>query len=101
METGQIAFVDDLANVVPAVLTLAMLGVPLKNWDIYVEPVHAAVYTPPDSPDQARIQQGREAMRADMVGQLAEIRANPRPGMINPLPQSQTIAATPPAHQLL
>jgi len=42
---------------VPAVLTLAMLGVPLKNWDIYVEPVHAGVYTPPDSPDQAADQQ--------------------------------------------
>ncbi len=101
IETGQIDFVDDLANVVPAVLTLAMLGVPLKNWDIYVEPVHAAVYTPPDSPDQARIQQGREAMRADMGGQLAEIRANPRPGMINALAQAQIIGATPPDHELL
>jgi len=31
IESGQIDFVDDLANVVPAVLTLAMLGVPLAN----------------------------------------------------------------------
>jgi cytochrome P450 len=40
IESGRIDFVDDLANIAPAVLTLAMLGVPLRNWDIYVEPVH-------------------------------------------------------------
>ena len=33
IETGQIDFVDDLANVVPAVLTLAMMGIPLKQLD--------------------------------------------------------------------
>lgn len=31
IETGRIDFVDDLANVVPAVLTLAMLGVPSRS----------------------------------------------------------------------
>jgi cytochrome P450 len=52
IEAGSIDFVDQLANVVPAVLTLAMLGVPLSKWRIYNEPAHASVYTPPDSPDQ-------------------------------------------------
>jgi cytochrome P450 len=101
IETGQIDFVDGLANIVPAVLTLAMLGVPLKNWDIYVEPVHASVYTPPNSPDIARIQQSRLAMRDDMLLQLAEIRANPRPGMINALAQAQILGTTPPDAELL
>ena len=101
IESGQIDFVDDLANVVPAVLTLAMLGVPLANWDIYVEPVHASVYTPPNSPDMARIQQSRIAMRDDMFRQLAEIRANPRPGMINALAQAQILGATPADGELL
>jgi cytochrome P450 len=101
IETGEIDFVDDLANIAPAVLTLAMLGVPLKNWDIYVEPVHASVYTRPGSPDMARIQQGRIAMREDMFGQLAQIRANPRPGMINALTQAQILGATPPDAELL
>ena len=67
IETGRIDFVDDLANIVPAVLTLGMLGVPLKNWDIYVEPVHASVYTPPNSPDMPRLQAmpDRHARRHD------------------------------------
>lgn len=37
IESGRIDFVDDLANVVPAVLTLAMLGVPLNKWAMYNE----------------------------------------------------------------
>jgi cytochrome P450 len=101
IETGRIDFVDDLANIVPAVLTLAMLGVPLKNWDIYVEPVHASVYTPPNSPDMPRIMQSRIAMREDMNRQLAEIRANPRPGLINALAQAEINGTVPPDPELL
>jgi cytochrome P450 len=101
IETGEIDFVDHLANIVPAVLTLAMLGVPLKNWDIYVEPVHASVYTPPNSPDQARIQRGREAMRDDMALQFAEIKANPRPGMINALANAEIVGSPPPEYEVL
>ena len=78
IETGRIDFVDDLANVVPAVLTLAMMGIPLENWSIYVEPVHAAVYTPPDSPDMARVRDRQIEMYQDMLGQLAAIRENPQ-----------------------
>jgi cytochrome P450 len=89
IESGRIDFVDDLANIVPAVLTLAMLGVPLENWDIYVEPVHAAVYTPPDSPDIERVRQTQLAMYQDMFGQLTEIRANPRPGLIDALARAE------------
>jgi cytochrome P450 len=101
IETGRIDFVDDLANIVPAVLTLAMLGVPLKNWDIYVEPVHASVYTPPDSPDMPRIQRGRIAMRQDMSDQLAEIKANPRPGMIDALARAQINGTAPDDMELI
>ena len=35
IETGQINFVNDLANMMPAVLTLALMGIPLKHWAIY------------------------------------------------------------------
>ncbi len=85
IETGRIDFVDDLANIVPAVLTLAMMGIPLKNWTIYCEPTHASVYTPPDSPDLPRVRQRQMEMFRDLVAQLAQIRASPRPGMIDAL----------------
>ncbi|TDC85093.1 cytochrome P450 [Actinomadura sp. 7K507] len=85
IETGRIDFVDDLANVVPAVLTLALLGAPLKDWDIYCEPIHALVYTSPDSEDFPRVRQLLYRMGERMLGTVHDVRADPRPGLINEL----------------
>ena len=85
IESGRIDFVDDLANIVPAVFTLAMLGIPLKKWNMYSEPVHAAVYTPEHSPDIERVTAMHREMGLDMVNNMIEIRANPRPGIVNGL----------------
>ncbi|PAK24169.1 cytochrome P450 [Streptomyces sp. alain-838] len=83
IETGRIDFVDDLANVVPAVLTMAMLGLPLADWVVYSEPMHASVYTPPDSPDHPRVRELTMKMGQRLRESIAEIRANPRPGLVN------------------
>jgi cytochrome P450 len=101
IETGRIDFVDHLANVVPAVLTLAMLGVPLKNWSIYCEAVHRSVYTPPESPEMAQVREDQIKMFTDMYGQLSEIRATPRPGMIDALARAEINGKTPPDMELL
>ncbi|MFB4298609.1 cytochrome P450 [Actinomadura sp. NTSP31] len=85
IETGRIDFVDDLANIVPAVFTLAMLGMPLKDWDVYCEPAHAAVYTPPGSPDHPRVLQLQMRMSMHMAEVMRRIREEPRPGLINEL----------------
>src|SRR6202034_1338042 len=87
IEGGRIDFVDDLANIVPAVLTLAMLGIPLKNWAIYSEPVHASVYTPEHSPDIDKIVAMHRQMGLDLLNNMIEIRENPRPGIVNGLIQ--------------
>jgi len=87
IEDGSIDFVDDLANIVPAVLTLAMLGIPLKKWNMYSEPIHAAVYTPEHSPDIERVTAMHREMGLDMVNTMLEIRENPRPGIVNGLLQ--------------
>jgi len=101
IETGRIDFVDDLANIVPAVLTLAMLGVPLNNWDIYVEPAHATVYTPPDSPAIEQLRQMQMAMYQDLFGHFTEIKANPRPGMIDALARAEINGKTPDDMELI
>ncbi len=85
IETGRIDFVDDLANIVPAVLTMAMLGFPLADWVVYCEAVHASVYTPPDSPDIQRIRELGMRMGARQHEAIREIRANPRPGLVDAL----------------
>jgi cytochrome P450 len=89
IESGSIDFVDDLANIVPAVLTLAMMGIPLKKWTIYNEPAHASVYTPPHSPDMPRVRDLLMAEYTDLALNMAEIKANPRPGMIDALIQAR------------
>ena len=95
IETGNIDFVDELANVVPAVLTLAMLGIPLKKWTIYNEPAHASVYTPPDSPDAARVRELYMAMGLDLYTTFIEIRDNPRPGIVDALARLRIDGAAP------
>lgn len=87
IEQGSIDFVDELANIVPAVLTLAILGIPLEKWNLYSEPVHAAVYTPEHSPDIQRVTDMHRQMGLDMVTNMIEIRDNPRPGLVNALVQ--------------
>jgi cytochrome P450 len=85
IESGAIDFVDDLANIVPAVLTLAMMGLPLADWPVYCEPAHAGVYTPPDSPDMPRVRQQSIQMGMRLYQAIPEIREHPRPGLIDAL----------------
>lgn len=89
IESGRIDFVDDLANIVPAVFTLAMMGIPLEKWAIYNEPTHASVYTPPNSPEMARVRDLQLEMFQDLTGHVEEIRQNPRPGLIDALVRAE------------
>ncbi|MDA4106801.1 cytochrome P450 [Mycolicibacterium holsaticum] len=101
IEGGEIDFVDDLANVVPAVITLAMVGIPIQKWALYSEPVHAFVYTKPDSPDRPRVMEKYVAMGMDLINNLAEIRENPRPGLIEALARTRIDGEVPPDMELL
>jgi cytochrome P450 len=83
IETGRIDFVDDLANIVPAALTLAMMGIPMRKWTVYNEPTHAAVYTPPNTPEMVRVREMQMMLIKDLTGHLHEIREHPRPGLID------------------
>jgi cytochrome P450 len=85
IESGHIDFVDDLANVAPAVLTLAILGIPLNKWTLYSGPAHALVYTPEDSPEAPRVIEQNQQMAMDLLANVAEVREHPRPGIINGL----------------
>ncbi|KKC06957.1 cytochrome P450 [Mycobacterium nebraskense] len=85
IESGRIDFVDDLANIAPAVITLAMLGIPLNKWSMYSEPAHALVYTPEDSPEAPKVIEQNQQMAMDLLANVADIRQAPRPGLINAL----------------
>jgi cytochrome P450 len=95
IETGRIDFVDDLANIVPAIMTLALMGLPLVDWVIYCEPAHATVYTPPQSPDMPRVMAAAMAMGARLAEGIIDVRKNPRPGIIDGLVQASICGTTP------
>ncbi|GAB2831565.1 cytochrome P450 [Actinocorallia aurea] len=95
IESGSIDFVEDLANIVPAVFTLGMLGIPIKDWEIYCEPAHAVIYTPMTSPDIMRVGGLHMEMQAEIARQLAAIRENPRPGLIDALVNAEILGGPP------
>ena len=101
IESGRIDFVDDLANIVPAVLTLAMMGIPLHKWAMYSEPTHAAVYTPEHSPDAPRVAGLHRQMGMDLLATMAEVREHPRPGLVNALLQLRVDGEPAPDHEIL
>jgi cytochrome P450 len=44
IESGQMDIVDDLANPLPALVTLDLMGLPLENWEQYAQILHQAAY---------------------------------------------------------
>ena len=94
-EGGRIDFVDDLANVVPAVVTMGLLGLPLRDWEIHCEPAHAAVFTPPGSPDFPRVFEMMMASRNRTAENITRLRAEPRPGLIDALINADVVGRKP------
>jgi cytochrome P450 len=94
IESGSIDFVHDVANVVPAVVTMGLLGLPLTEWVVHNEPAHALMYTPPGAPDHDRVTQMAMESRAALTAAVPEVRANPRPGLIDALVKA-TVAGKP------
>ena len=54
IETGEVDFVDDIANPIPAQAILCSSGCPLEDWDRYAAPAHEVVYTRPGTPEFRR-----------------------------------------------
>ena len=81
IESGRIDFVDDLANIVPAVLTLAMMGIELKKWPIYSEPAHAVgVHARSTRPTSPRVAEMNRQMGIDMINTMMRDPGEPAAG---------------------
>lgn len=97
IETGAIDFVDDLSTIVPAVVTMGLLGLPLRDWKVYSYPVHAMIYTNPTSPEMADVLVAVAKYKARLQEWVVRIREEPRPGLINAL-NTLTVEGEPIAH---
>lgn len=72
IESGSIDLVDDIANPLPALITLDYLGLPLERWQFYASTLHKAAYREKGS--------GRA-----VVNMLDDIRATVRERRLNPV----------------
>lgn len=84
-EDGCGDLVEDLANPVPAILTCALLGLPVADWRTYAEPAHQLVYATPGSMTHADAIEKLLVMIEAMRRVIAERRENPRSDLISHL----------------
>jgi cytochrome P450 len=89
IESGTIDLVLDLASPVPAMMTLEFMGVPVDEWEKYAEPMHAMIYTPPNSPEHEKVRQGLGSLHRKIAATIADRKARPRDDFISYLTQSQ------------
>jgi cytochrome P450 len=78
IESGQFDVVDDLANPLPALVMLDLLGMPLENWPTYATILHGAVHREKGSV------KGLAWLREDLSSIVAARRAEP-PAVLTPI----------------
>jgi cytochrome P450 len=88
IERGQIDFVVDLANPVPAMATLAFLGLPVEEWDQFATPYHNVVACPPGTEGWRDAVEGIMAGLAKVAAVIPERRRAPRDDLLSRLTQA-------------
>ena len=78
LPTGRIDLVLDVANPVPAMVTLALVGLPAEDWRRFAEPLHTLVYTEPTSAARASLMVTIGELRQALADLVAARRAEPR-----------------------
>lgn len=89
IESGEIDLVLDLANPVPAMMTLEFLGIPVEHWEEYAEPMHQMIYTPPESPERDAAMAKYMRMVATLAEVIQERKRDPREDLITYLVQAK------------
>src|SRR5258708_509299 len=85
IEAGVCDIVHDLADPLPALTILHMLGLPTELWRAFSEPLHSTVFLRQDNPLRANHTEGLRWIRSYLVEQIADRRANPRDDVITSL----------------
>jgi cytochrome P450 len=83
IEDGQTDLLLDIASPVTAFVTLDILGMPLRDWRIYSEPLHTIVWAPPESPEYAEAARALELIYHKVAEEVSSHRADPRDDLIS------------------
>ena len=76
--SGRIDLVLDVANPVPAMVTLGLVGLPVDEWERYAAPLHWLVYTQPGSPEKLAARAAVVELRDVIRQAVVERRGHPR-----------------------
>ena len=85
IEKGHADLVLELANPVPAMTTMRLLGLDPKEWRIFADPLHQVMYTRPDSPENEAGQEKVLSFSGKIIDEVEERRRRPRNDMISQL----------------
>ena len=85
VESGRIDLVLDYANPVPAMVTMELVGLPADNWHHYAELFHATIAHAPRSPEYQAAVANMPAMLAELAGEVADRREQPRKDLLTAL----------------
>jgi cytochrome P450 len=77
IEAGVGDLVLDLANPVPAIVTLEFLGLPLDQWERYAGPIHKLAYVRRDQPELADVLEDSAWIFEKLKKRIAECRLDP------------------------
>lgn len=87
VERGCIDLVDHYASPVPALLTMAIIGLPLDDWPAYAELFHATIARRPDDPVHQQAIARVPDMLATLQSEAESRRREPREDLLTALVQ--------------
>jgi cytochrome P450 len=89
IETGSIDLVLDLANPVPAILTMELVGLPHDSWPHYAAVFHGTVSFRPGSPEHGQAIANVPGMVAELQREIDLRRRQPRDDLLTQLVQME------------
>ena len=89
IERGEADLVHDLADPLPAMVTLHKLGLPVDEWRRFSEPMHKTVFLRQDNPARAGVLEELAWIGELIHTTIAERRATPRDDMITYLTRGE------------
>ena len=97
--SGSMDLVLHLANPLPAILTMELVGLPLDRWEAFADPFHAFPASRPGSVERQRAAEGIEWICGEISALAAERRKSPRQDLASAIVHGQLADGAPFTHE--
>jgi cytochrome P450 len=100
IETGEFDIVDDLANPLPALVTMDIFGFPLEEWRPFADGVHRMIYTSKADPDFIETTSWLGPFRRRVDEEIASRRKTPKDDLLGKLANGE-MDGKPLSHEMI